>query len=184
MTRNINKWIFTGKLLLAGSGVAMLIAALFFEHVMGLLPCIQCVYQRLGVLVFTLGALLALTSTKTAARPVDLILMMAGSGYALATSKAHLDIMANTNPFTSACEFAPTFPFSLPLDSWIPWLFQANGPCDVAGQWTLLGMSMPAWVFAYSLVTLSATLALGLISLYQVQERFSKKTVKSDKPEQ
>ena len=43
------------------SALLLIVAALYFEHVEGLLPCIQCVYQRLGVTLIQLSLLTLLT---------------------------------------------------------------------------------------------------------------------------
>lgn len=142
------------KLGLTASAFFMILAALFFEHVMHLLPCIQCVYQRLGVVIILLGTGISTLSHQRIMDLPGLLLAYIGNAYLFLSAREHLNIINNTNPFTNTCEFTPTFPFSIPLDSLLPWLFEANGPCDVAGQWTLMGISMPGWVYYYSIVNM------------------------------
>ena len=132
------------------SALLLIVAALYFEHVEGLLPCIQCVYQRLGVTFIMLSALLGVIFRQRCMKIISLAGVAVGTCYTASKAYEHIMIANNSNPFTSSCEFEPTFPFSLPLDTWLPWLFEANGPCDVAAEWSLMGMSMPEWVFVYS----------------------------------
>ena len=137
----------------------MLIAALVFQYAMGLEPCIMCVYQRFAVLGVALGS----TLTYIAPRMITWFAGGIASGsaaiYGIIKASEHTGLQKDSNPFFSSCEITPVFPLEIPLDSWVPFMFEANGPCgDI--DWSFLGVTMPAWMtFIFAGVTITVVIA-------------------------
>ncbi|MCG3027137.1 disulfide bond formation protein B [Pseudomonas aeruginosa] len=62
-----------------------------------------------------------------------------------------------------SCKMFMGFPEWIPLDSWLPQVFQPEGLCGEV-VWTLLGQSMAVWslaLFVFCLLVLAAKLAFG-----------------------
>lgn len=148
-------------LLLALTALALELTALWFQHVMGLKPCLMCIYER-NALFGVMGAgLVGAIAPKTPLRLAALALWIYSAWQGLRLSYEHTMIQLHPNPFTT-CDFAARFPSGLPLDKWLPSVFLASGDC-ADRSWSFLTLSMPQWmivVFAgYLLVALLVLIA-------------------------
>jgi len=130
---------------LAGVAIALEITALYFQHVMGLNPCVMCIYQRTAILGIAIAGLVG------AIAPQQFLCRLAGYaiwGYSairgLLIALEHVDIQINPSPFFS-CDFRPNFPDWLLLDEIIPAFFEAKGSC-ASITWHWLGWSMSQWM--------------------------------------
>ena len=137
--------------------VGLMAYALYSQHVLGYEPCPLCTFQRVAVIVlgvvFLIGGLLAPRSPNG---------RVAWGLAAVATSLVGIGIagrhvwMQNLPPeAVPAC--GPPLEFlreTLPLADVIRKVLTGSGQCATI-DWTLLGLSMPAWV-------LIAFVALGL----------------------
>ena len=145
--------------LLFVSALALVIAALYFQHVEELHPCIMCIYQRTAVIGIMLSALMGIFVSQIA--PLRIVaqagwLISAGWGAWIAYDHVQLQ----SDPFGAfvGCEFVPRFPSWAPLHEWLPDVFAATGSCgDI--DWSFAGMTMPQWM----LIILSAFLLTGVI---------------------
>jgi disulfide bond formation protein DsbB len=126
-------------LLLAVTALCLEISALYFQYVLGLAPCIMCVYQRLAILaIFSAGAI-----------------------WGLIIAIEHVEMQENSGSLFFSCEFIPNFPTWAPLHEWIPFLFEATGDCGEI-SWQFFNYSMPQWmivVYALFSVTFAVVLA-------------------------
>ncbi len=103
-------------LLLALTALALELTALFFQHVMGLKPCVMCIYER-NALFGVLGAgLVGAIAPKSPLRLGALALWIYSAWEGLRLSYEHTMIQLHPNPFTT-CDFAARFPSGLPLDA-------------------------------------------------------------------
>lgn len=148
-------------LLLALTALALELTALWFQHVMGLKPCVMCIYER-NALFGVMGAgLIGAIAPKTPLRLVALALWLYSAWQGLRLSYEHTMIQLHPNPFTT-CDFAARFPSGLTLDKWLPSVFLASGDC-AERSWTFLTFSMPQWMIvvfaAYLLVALLVLIA-------------------------
>jgi len=133
-------------LLLALTALALELTALWFQHVMGLKPCVMCIYER-NALFGVMGAgLIGAIAPKTPLRLVALALWLYSAWQGLRLSYEHTMIQLHPNPFTT-CDFAARF---------------ASGDC-AERSWTFLTFSMPQWMIvvfaAYLLVALLVLIA-------------------------
>ncbi|AII14405.1 protein disulfide oxidoreductase [Campylobacter iguaniorum] len=123
-------WLFMSVIM----GGLVVLAHSFFQNYLYMPPCEQCVYIRFSMSVMAIGGLIA------AINPKKVILKLAGyifgfygaiTGimYCLRLNAVHIAVHAG-NPFgVKGCSSFPTFPFNLPLDSWLPGLFKPTGDC-------------------------------------------------------
>lgn len=131
--------------LLAASAFAFELCGLFFQHIMGLHPCVMCVYERLAFIGILVAALLALLSPQRPWLRWSALLLWTYSAFrGLQLALKHVDYQLNPSPFNT-CSFFAEFPTWMPLDKWIPWMFNPTGDCSER-QWSFLGWEMPQWL--------------------------------------
>ncbi|MWP50310.1 MULTISPECIES: disulfide bond formation protein DsbB [unclassified Gilliamella] len=145
-------------LLLFFSTFSFEITALYFQYGLGLAPCTLCIYQRcaiFGIMSASIIALIAPKYTIIRLTSISIWLFSAYKGFTLAIFHAHLQFEPSLN---DTCSIKVQFPTWLPLDSWIPSLFNAYGSC-ADKIWTFLTIEMSQWmiiIFAcYLIVGLS-----------------------------
>ncbi|AOR65233.1 disulfide bond formation protein DsbB [Pectobacterium wasabiae] len=148
-------------LLLAFTALALELTALYFQHVMLLKPCVLCIYQRSALWgVFAAGIVGAIAPSSLLRYPaIALWIYSSYEGVRLAWK--HTDILLNPSPFNT-CDFFVSFPSWLPLDKWLPAIFNATGDCSER-QWSFLSMEMPQWLLgifaAYLLIAVLVLIA-------------------------
>ncbi|ELP5728568.1 disulfide bond formation protein DsbB [Vibrio vulnificus] len=132
-------------------------AALFFQHVMMLSPCVMCIYERVAMLGVGGAALIGLIAPNSPlVRWLGLAAWGASAYKGLALSLQHVDYQFNPSPFAT-CDLFVTFPDWAPLNQWAPWMFEAYGDCSKI-VWQFMTLSMPQWlviIFAGNLVALA-----------------------------
>ena len=141
--------------MLALTALAFELVALFFQHVMGLKPCVMCIYERCALFgVMGAGIVGAIAPKSLPLRWAAIVIWLYSAYKGLALSIEHTNIQLHPNPFVT-CDFAARFPTWLPLDKWLPSVFVASGDC-AERSWTFLSWSMPQWMIlifaAYLLV--------------------------------
>lgn len=134
---------FAGFLACAG----MMAYALYAEHVLMLMPCPLCVFQRMAVIalgiVFLVAALHNPSGNGTYAYAV-LLLLAAGAGIGVAGRHVWLQNL----PADQVPSCGPGFDYiidSFPLADALKLIFTGSGEC-ASIDWQFLGLSMPAWV--------------------------------------
>lgn len=157
------RWPWT---VLAVSAFALEAAALFFQYVMDLDPCVMCVYQRVAVLGLFVSALPAMVVPgNLIARAVSAVGATVSAVWGFKIAYEHVQ-MQNPENFMLllSCDVIPQFPSWLQLHKMIPAVFEPRGMCgDI--DWSFLSLSMPQWMavlFAAYAVTLIASFTLRL----------------------
>ena len=146
--------------MLALTALAFELVALFFQHVMGLKPCVMCIYERCALFgVMGAGIVGAIAPKSLPLRWAAIVIWLYSAYKGLALSIEHTNIQLHPNPFVT-CDFAARFPTWLPLDKWLPSVFVASGDC-AERSWTFLTWSMPQWM----ILIFSAYLLVGALVL-------------------
>ena len=131
--------------LLFVSVLSLEMAALYFQHVMDLRPCIMCIYQRTALFGVMFAAIPAMLVNNVITRLVGYIGWGISAIWGLLIAIEHVDIQTASNPFFATCEFEPNFPSWAPLHEWLPTIFGATGDCgDI--NWSFMDISMPQWM--------------------------------------
>ncbi len=162
MTQNRAAWA-----LLLGSTLFLELCAMVFQHVMGLQPCVLCIYQRVAVLGIMAGAVIGFINPKNVfLRWFGLLLWAYSSVQGLQIALKQTDIQLHPSPFNT-CDLFLTFPQWLPLNQWMPWFFNGTGDCSEI-QWQFLTWTMPQWLIvafgiyvACSFIIISGNLIKG-----------------------
>lgn len=128
--------------LLTISALGLEVAALYFQHVLGLAPCIMCIYQRTAIWgIFAAGLVGSLGNKLIIIRLLAYVLWEQVP-FGLLIAVEHVDMQTSEFSFMYTCEIVPNFPQWAPLHEWLPLLFEANGDCgDI--KWRFLDFSMP-----------------------------------------
>ncbi|GIL04176.1 disulfide bond formation protein B [Betaproteobacteria bacterium PRO7] len=137
--------------------VALLAAALYYQHVEGLEPCPLCILQRYAFVAVGAAALVAALSAgrrwSVVAGAAALVAALAGAG----TAARHVWIQLH--PESLACgPGLATMIENFPLYEVLPKVFRGSGDCGVV-DWTFLGLTMPAWALVWFVL-----LALALVA--------------------
>lgn len=139
------------------SGIALELAALFFQYVMKLDPCIMCVYQRVAVLGLVLAGVIGLLApTVWVIRVIAAAIWGVSAGWGLKLAYELYQMQSNPNPFAT-CSFMPDFPKWMPLHEWLPSVFMPTGMCSDV-PWTFLDFTMAQWMVVIFVGYLAALL--------------------------
>ena len=147
----------------------LIIAAYYFEYYMGLIPCPLCMVSRLWVV--TLGAIFLLAALHKPSgwfqKSYHIVIgLIAALG--IATSAHHVYLQSLPASEVPNCgpgleHMISTLPFTEVISN----LIQGSGECAEV-SWTLLGLSMPAWM----LVFFSVILIVALLPFLQKDRQY------------
>jgi disulfide bond formation protein DsbB len=146
---------------LAGFGACagLMVYALYAQYFLDLAPCPLCVFQRVSVIA--LGIIFLVATLHNAGRVGSvmyaLLLLLAAAGGVVAAGR-HVWLQNLPPDKVPAC--GPGLDFMLdafPLAEALKMVFSGSGECAEV-SWSLLGLSMPAWVL----------IAVSLLGLYGV----------------
>lgn len=164
---SLYKFIFSrwAWILLSVSAIALNLTALFFQHVMKLDPCLNCIYERVAMYGIVFAGIFGVLS------PRLLLTRTAGFGLwgycawrGLEIARQHVEAQFPTNPFAGSCGLFTNFPSWAPLDQWFPAVFMPTGECSKI-SWVFLDLTMAQWlvvIFTIYLVVLTTVVALQL----------------------
>ena len=125
----------------------LILMALYFQLALGLHPCPLCVTQRIFVIIVGLLSLAAaIHNPARLGRALYSLLAIIAAGVGAAVSLRHVWIQSLPEEQVPACGPGLSYMFeNFPLADAIALLLQGDGNCAEV-SWSLLGLSMPAWV--------------------------------------
>ncbi len=140
-----------------------LAVALYSQYGLGFQPCHLCIFQRVTVAAMALAFLLAALNSAGKFRGAIYAGLIGLAGLAtLVTSGRHVWIQMQPPGSVPACGADLAFMLDVfPLTKVILKVFQAGGECAKI-DFTVLGLSMPAWVFVFALVMTAGGVWLNL----------------------
>jgi disulfide bond formation protein DsbB len=125
----------------------MMAYALYAEHVLMLMPCPLCVFQRMAVIALGVVFLIAsIHNPSGKGRYVYTALITAAAAAGIGVSGRHVWLQNLPADEVPAC--GPGFDYivdAFPLADALKMIFSGSGECATI-DWQLLGLSMPAWV--------------------------------------
>ena len=134
-------------LLLAAVALALDGAALFLQHVLQVQPCNECIYIRAGVLGIAVAGLLGTVAPRYwPMRWLALCAWVGALGWSLSRVFLLLDLERAVRAGADAsCKRFKGFPDWLPLEQWLPNVFEPRATCGTV-SWTFLGESVTFWI--------------------------------------
>lgn len=156
-------------LLLLFSTLALELIALYFQHGMGLKPCVMCIYERVALFGIAFCAVLGAAAPRSVImRVIALLTGLVSAVKGLRITLTHLDYQMNPAPWKQ-CSFFAEFPETLPLDKWLPAIFNPTGNCSEI-SWQFMGFTMVQWLVVI-FVFYTILLALLFISQFKRTKR-------------
>lgn len=127
--------------------------AFYSQYVLELQPCHLCIFQRVTVAAMGVAFLLAALHSSGRLRGAIYAGLIGITGLAtLAASGRHVWIQMQPEGSVAACGADLDFMLDVfPLTEVILKVFKAGGECAQV-DWSLLGLSIPAWVFVFALI--------------------------------
>jgi protein dithiol:quinone oxidoreductase len=149
---------------------ALMAAAFYFQYVLKLTPCNMCYLQRVGVVELGVVFLLAALHDpgRIGARVYALLILVAAS-IAVALSARHVWMQMQPAGSLPSCgaDFW-TMVDMIPLRQVVTRIINGGGECQ-AIQWTLFGLSMPAYLIMTGTL-LGAGGVLGNLTLRRARD--------------
>ena len=125
----------------------MMAYALYAEHVLMLMPCPLCVFQRMAVIALGIFFLIAAIHNPAGrGRFAYLVLVALAAGAGIGVAGRH--VWLQNLPADQVPSCGPGFDYiidSFPLAEALQLIFTGSGECATI-DWQFLGLSMPAWV--------------------------------------
>lgn len=144
-------------LILTGTALGLEIAALCFQYLLKLDPCVMCIYQRLAIFGILAAGLIGVVGYKHRfARLIAVVGWGISAAWGLKLALELVDMQTNPSPFAT-CSFLPEFPAWMPLHEWIPSIFLPTGMCSDI-PWEMMGLTMGQYMigaFAAYLIALA-----------------------------
>lgn len=147
-----------------------LIAVFFFQRYLELDACEMCVYIRFSMIVIFICAMI------TSIYPKSILLRLFGyctvvwaiiKGTLWSWTLVAASIQYKVNPFASTCSMTELrFPFGLPLNKWMPTVFQPTGICGEV-DWSFLTLNMGEWMLVIYVVYALLITIMILSAIYK-----------------
>lgn len=124
--------------------VAMMVTALYFQHIVGLEPCPLCIFQRFAVMGIGIVALAAfLHNPQVLGQKIYSVLLLLSAGWGVAVAGRHVWLQHLPKDQVPSC--GPGLDYwweTLPWTSVINNVFKGSGECAEV-DWTFMEFSMP-----------------------------------------
>lgn len=146
-----------------GACAAALAFAFYAQYGLGFVPCHLCIFQRVTLAAMAVAFLFAaLVPDGRGFRFVAAALIGVTGLATVATAARHVWIQMQPAGSVAPCGADLEFMLDIfPLTDVILKVFRAGGECAKV-DWTLLGLSMPAWVLAFAVVVTAFGLRVNL----------------------
>jgi len=149
-------------LLLTACAVLLECFALYMQHVMGVEPCNECIYIRVGVLGIAISGLIGAVAPRILMlRWSALAVWLLALGWSLYRANLLLNLEQKVREgMEASCGRFKGFPEWMPLEVWLPDVFEPRAMCGTV-SWTFLNQSVTFWIWiALWAIVLPALLAL------------------------
>lgn len=149
---------------LAACACAAAVAFAFYaQYGMGLVPCHLCIFQRVTVAAMGVAFVLAaLTSTGRLSGAIHAALIGITGLATMITAGRHVWIQMQPPGSIPSCGADLDFMLELfPVTDVIMKVFKAGGECANV-DFTVLGLSMPGWVFVFALAATAGGIWINL----------------------
>jgi disulfide bond formation protein DsbB len=149
--------------LLALASAAAVGYAFYAQYGLDLVPCHLCIFQRVTLAALAAAFAVAALFSRPGGRGASCAALIGIAGLAtIATAGRHVWIQMQPEGSVPACGADLAFMMDVfPLTEVILKVFRAGGECAKV-DWSLLGLSMPAWVLLFAAFVTAAGLWVNL----------------------
>lgn len=140
-------------------------SGLYFQYVLKLNPCIECVYERAIFATYAIAAILGIIHCKNIiTRLIPSLIWLVFSIWGLLIALEHRGFeLTKDDPFAASCGLVPNFPSWLKLDEWLPQVFAPTGICGDA-VWNFMGYTMVQWIIFIYICNITVAAIFVLLS--------------------
>ena len=155
--------------------LGLFIIALYFQFIMGLQPCPLCISQRIVVIALGIIMLIAtIHNPKTIGLRIYSFFIIVFSLIGIILSGRQVWLQLFPHPGISSCGAGLIYMLNtLPFTESIHLILQGSGECEQV-QWSLLGLSLAAWLSLFFIGFLT-------IAIWQIFRSSVAKSAKHDK---
>jgi len=154
---------------MAFTAFALEMVALWFQHGLGLKPCVMCIYERCALFGVMAAGLVGAIAPKSPLRYGALALWIYSAGKGVQLAWDHTMLQLHPSPFVT-CDFAARFPDWLPLNQWLPQVFVASGDC-AERQWEFLSLEMVQWLLGIFVAYLVVAILVLIAQPFKAKRR-------------
>ncbi len=146
-----------------GACAAALAFAFYAQYGLGLVPCHLCIFQRVTLAAMGAAFLVAALLPDGRRLQAAAAALIGLTGLAtIATAGRHVWIQMQPAGSVAPCGADLDFMLDIfPLTEVVLKVFKAGGECAKV-DWTLLGLSMPAWVLLFAVAVTAAGIRANL----------------------
>lgn len=146
-----------------GACAAALAFAFYVQYGLGFVPCHLCIFQRVTLAAMGVAFLFAtLVPDGRGFRTLSAVLIGVAGFATIASAGRHVWIQMQPAGSVAPCGADLAFMLDIfPLTEVILKVFRAGGECAKV-DWTLLGLSMPAWVLVFAVALTAAGVWINL----------------------
>lgn len=123
------------------AALALLSLSLYLQYHEGMKPCVLCIYERCALLGIVFAGIIGMLAPRSPLRYIAFFIwaISAGKGIVFAWQHTLLQI---GEPYYKVCDLYVTFPKWLPLNKWLPEIFQSSAGClEKQADFLMLGTS-------------------------------------------
>lgn len=121
-------------------GLALLLAALFYQHILNELPCLVCIQIRLWISLLVIIAVFGLLLRKI--RLANLVINLSLCLIAVGLVERSYLLLGTERGFIFAdCSFDLGLPAWFAIEGWLPWLYRVETSCGYTPE-IVFGVTM------------------------------------------
>ncbi len=157
-----NSWYWRSYI---AGGIALLITALVFQHLLEELPCVVCIQIRLLITLLILVAIIGLLSCN-ASRSIGAISIFSHLSMvviaAMLTERSYLLLGTERGFVFADCGFDLGLPTWFAIEEWLPWLYRIETSCGYTPE-LIFSITMAEALMAMSVFLLLTSSAVFLV---------------------
>ncbi len=149
-------------------GISLLGMALFYHHVLDVMPCVVCIQVRLLALLLIAIAIIGLLSrgNRTVNAISHLSILISNAVF---VERSYLLLGTERGFVFSDCGFDLGLPAWLAIDEWLPWLFRVEASCGYTPE-LIFGITMAEVMMLLSVLLLFVSFCVFLVVLLNIKQ--------------
>ena len=134
--------------------------ALYYQYVLGQLPCVLCIHVRMLLFLLLILSVLGFFTRKLPGAGLALMVPVAGA-WAWMVERSYQLLGTERGWIMGECQMQSGLPDWLALERWMPWLFEIHEPCGYT-PFVLFRITMAEMLIVISVIFL--VVCLGILA--------------------
>lgn len=142
------------------SGLTLLAAALFYQHILDELPCVACIQVRIWLSLFVVVSFVGLLARHN--RVVNIVSNISIILIAIGLTERSYLLLGTERGFVfSDCGFNLGLPAWFAIDEWLPWMYRVETSCGYTPE-IVFGITMAEALMLLSVCLLVVSCCISL----------------------